>query len=224
MPKIAWMLAVMLTVVTAPVLAIGGDNLTPTQESAAWSRWQGRVSFAATEPRWNSGSNDLGSDGLHVGRAKAINSLSVMGDYYFAHSLAGPKSVGGFRATSGLIFGPRSQLSSSQSYMTAVDSFSMGSRRFGPSSSPYAVNAVEDTATLPYLGLGYTGYMGVSGFTGLSGRGAWRFNADLGMVTHGLGTAVNPGRMFGSGQKRLDDSLRDLRLTPLFKLGVSYSF
>ena len=218
MPKIAWMLAVMLTFVTAPVLAIGGDSLTPNQESAAWSRWQGRVSFAATGPRWNSGSDELGNDGLHVGRANAINSLSVMGDYYFARSLAGPKSVGGLRATSGLIFGPRSQLSSSQSYMTAVDSFSLGSRRFGPSSSTYAVNAVEDSATLPYLGLGYTGY------TSLAGRGAWRFNADLGMVTHGLGTAVNPGRMFGSGQKRLDDSLRDLRPTPLFKLGVSYSF
>ena len=161
------------------------------------------------------------SGGLHVGRASEINSLSVMGDYYFARSLAGPKSVGGFRATSGLIFGPRSQLSSSQPYLAGVNSFSIGNRLFGPSSSPYAVNAVDDATTLPYLGLGYTGY---AGYTGLAGRGAWRFNADLGMVTHGLGTAVNPGRMFGSGQKRLDESLRDLRLTPLFKMGVSYSF
>ncbi len=215
MPKNAWMLAGMLTFVTAPVLAISGDSLTPTQESAAWSRWQGRVSFAATGPRWGSSLGEVGGGGLHVGRAGEINSLSVMGDYYFARSLVASKSVGGFRATSGLIFGPRSQLSTSQPYMASANSFSIGTRLFGQSSNPYAVNAVDDTATLPYLGLGYTG---------LSARGAWRFNADLGMVTQGLGTAVNSGRMFGSGQKRLDESLRDLRLTPLFKLGVSYSF
>ena len=215
MPKIAWILTGMLTFVSAPVLAIDGDSLTPTLETAAWSRWQGRVSFAATGPLWSSGSGQFGSGGLQVGRANAINSLSLMGDYYFAHSLVGSKSVGGFRATSGLIFGPRSQLSTSQPDMAAVNSFNIGNRLFGQSSYPYAVNAVNDTATLPYLGLGYTG---------LSVRGAWRVNADLGMVTQGLGTAVNPGRMFGSGQKRLDESLRDLRLTPLVKLGVSYSF
>jgi len=215
MPKIAWILTVMLTFVTVPVLAIDADSLTPTLETAAWSRWQGRVSFAATGPRWSSGSKEFGNGGLHVGHANAINSLSVMGDYYFARSLADLKSIGGFRATSGLIFGPRSQLSTSQPYMASANSFSIGSRLFGQSSNPYAVNAVDDTATLPYLGLGYTG---------LSARGAWRFNADLGIVTQGLGSAVNPGRMFGSGQRRLDESLRDLRLTPLFKLGASYSF
>lgn len=215
MPKIAWMLAGMLIVVTAPVLAIGGDGLTSTQEAASWSRWQGRVSFAATGPLWSSGSGEFGGGGFQVGRANAINSLSLMGDFYFARSLAGPKSVGGFRATSGVIVGPRSQLLTSQPYMAAVDSFNISSRPVGQSPHPYAVNAADDTTTAPYLGLGYTG---------LSERGAWRFNADLGMVTQGLGTAVNPGRMFGSGQKRLDESLRDLRHTPLFKLGVSHSF
>ena len=215
MPKIAWIFAGMATFMTTPVLALGADNLTPTLESAAWSRWQGRVSFASTGPRWSSGSGEFGSNGLDVRRANAINSLSVMGDYYFTRSLAEPKSVGGFRATSGLIFGPRSQLSSAQPYMSAVSSFNIGNDLFGQSASAYAVNAADDTATLPYLGLGYTG---------LSARGVWRFNADLGMVTQGLGSAVNPGRMFGSGQRRLDESLRDLRLTPLFKLGASYSF
>lgn len=217
MAKIAWILAGMFACVTAPALALvtAGDSLAPTQESAAWSRWQGRVSFAVTGPRWSSDSGQFGSGRLHAGSASEINSLSLLGDYYFARSLAGAKSIGGFRATSGVIFGPRSQLSTSQTYMAPVSSFNIGSRLFGQSSNPYAVNAGDHTATLPYLGLGYTG---------LSTQGAWRFNADLGMVTQGLGSAVNPGRMFGSGQRRLDESLRDLRLTPLFKLGASYSF
>ena len=215
MPKIAWMLAGMLAIATAPVLAIGGDSLTPNVEPASWSRWQGRVSFAATGPLWKSGSGEFDSGGFDVGRSTAINSLSLLGDYYFSRSLVGPKSVGGFRATSGVIVGPRSQLSISQPYMTVASSFSIGRRLFGQSSNPYAINAAADTATLPYLGLGYTG---------LSARGGWSLNADVGMVTQGTGSAVNPGRMFGSGQKGLDDSLRDLRLTPLFQLGVSYSF
>jgi hypothetical protein len=31
------------------------------------------------------------------------------------------------------------------------------------------------------------------------------------------------GRLFGSGQN-LDDLVRDLRMTPMFQLGVSYAF
>lgn len=215
MPKIAWMLAGMLMAFTAQAPAVGADSLTSTHESATWSRWKGRVSLAATGPSWSSGAGQFGSGGLHMERASAINSLSLMGDYYFAPSLAGPNSVGGFRATSGVIVGPRSQLSTNQPSTGAVTSLNIGSRLFGQVPHAYTVNAADDTATVPYLGLGYTG---------LSVRGAWRFNADFGMMTQGLGTAANPGRMFGSGQRRLDESLRDLRLTPLFKLGVSYAF
>jgi hypothetical protein len=65
---------------------------------------------------------------------------------------------------------------------------------------------------VPYVGLGYSG---------LTGRGGWGFAADVGvMALHG--DSVRFGRL--SGAQSLDDLLRDLRLTPVLQLGVSYSF
>ena len=64
--------------------------------------------------------------------------------------------------------------------------------------------------------------MGV-GYTGLSVRGGWSVSADLGLVAQNPSNAVRLGRLFGSGQN-LDDMVRDLRMTPMFQLGVSYAF
>jgi len=71
-----------------------------------------------------------------------------------------------------------------------------------------------DSPTLPYLGVGYTG---------LSPRGGWSFNADLGLVSLSPGNAVKLGRFLGGGQG-LDETVRDMRWSPVMQLGVSYSF
>jgi hypothetical protein len=68
-----------------------------------------------------------------------------------------------------------------------------------------------DTPTLPYLGVGYTG---------LSPRGGWSFNADLGLMSLNPGNAGKLGRVFGGGQS-LDDTVRDMRWSPVVQLGVS---
>lgn len=66
----------------------------------------------------------------------------------------------------------------------------------------------------PYLGLGYSG---------ASAHGDWGFNADVGMAAQSLGATVRLGRAFGGGLS-MSDALRDLRLQPVVRLGVTYSF
>jgi hypothetical protein len=63
-----------------------------------------------------------------------------------------------------------------------------------------------------------TPYLGI-GFTGTSMRRGWGFSADLGVTARG----TTAGLRVGSGPT-LDDLLRELRLTPLLHMGVSYAF
>lgn len=66
----------------------------------------------------------------------------------------------------------------------------------------------------PYLGLGLGG-------NGL--RGQWGFQADVGLAAQSLGSAVRLGRVLGGGLS-VGDAVRDLRLQPLVRLGMNYSF
>ena len=214
MRKTLWILNGILAGLTgfaaAPLLAADGDGLVANPESSTWSRWQGRVSFGATRPVWRSGLGGFESGGLSQSRAARVNSLSMMGDYFFGSSLASP---GGFRATSGLIIGPRSQMSVGQPGLTSGSMFSVGSRLFGQSALPGGVDSPNDTATLPYLGLGYTG---------MASRDGWNFSADLGMV--GLGSTNPSSQPFGASRRSLDDAVRDMRLTPIVQIGLLHSF
>ena len=81
-------------------------------------------------------------------------------------------------------------------------------------SSTGPTDATIDTSTVPYFGVGYSNTWPKSG---------WRFNADLGVVSHSPGSATGIGRVIG-GSQSLDDLVRDLRLAPVAQLGVSYSF
>ena len=64
--------------------------------------------------------------------------------------------------------------------------------------------------TLPYVGIGYTG---------LAPRSGWGFSADLGLIAKSPGNSPRIG-----GGPSLDDQIRDMRMTPLLQLGVSYAF
>ena len=68
-----------------------------------------------------------------------------------------------------------------------------------------------DSPTLPYLGVGYTG---------LSPRGGWSFNADLGLMSL-TPSCRQAGRFFGGGQG-LDDTSATA-LVPVMH-SRSYSF
>lgn len=130
----------------------------------------------------------------------------VLGDYYFSRARFGSSGVSsGFRATSGLWLGPRSMalgtpaLSGSQSL--AMTALTRQSRTLEPASEPWSA--------VPYLGVGWSG---------ASLRGGWGLTADFGFAARpavGLRPAATQG---------LDDLLRELRLTPVLHLGVSYAF
>jgi len=191
-----------------PGVAADGQGLAVKRDATSWSTWQGRISVGSSSTFWRSSLVDAD--------AARPTSMSLMGDYYFTHSLLGLGTQGGFRATSGLILGPRAQAWSGQPGLGAGNAFSVGNRLFGSNNGaiPYLRDPSTETATLPYLGVGYTG---------LSARSRWSFSADVGIVAQNPSNAVRLGRLFGSGQN-LDDIVRDLRMTPMFQLGVSYAF
>jgi len=208
MRKTMWMLVGLIALaVGAPTLAADGASLGLAPNAESWARWQGRLSFGTAAPLWRAGLADYDTPGMK------LNRLSLMGDYYLTSSLIGAASAGGLRATGGVVLGPRSQPWTGQPGW-AGSSFSIGSRPFGPSAMPYTNDTAVDTATLPYLGLGYTG---------LSARSGWSFSADLGLVAQSPGTVTKLGRALGGGQS-LDDTVRDMRLAPLLQVGVSYAF
>ncbi len=73
-----------------------------------------------------------------------------------------------------------------------------------------ALQPYDVWSAMPYVGIGWSG---------VSLRKGWGVSADLGLALRGS----NGGLRIGSGPS-LDDLLRELRLTPMLQIGVSYAF
>ncbi|MFZ2651470.1 MAG: hypothetical protein WA210_15325 [Burkholderiaceae bacterium] len=188
--------------------AAGGDGLKAREGDLTWARWQARLSLGATAPTWRSSLKETEPVGLRVG------ALSLSGDYYFTDALFERVNLGGLRATSGLIVGPRGHATAGQPGLGAQGSAFVAERRLLGVAAPTMVDATQDLSSVPYLSFGYTG---------LSLRGKWSISADLGVVALQPSNAVRLGRVFG-GSQSLDDVLRDMRLAPVLQMGVSYAF
>lgn len=188
-----------------------GPGLNANADQSPWARFQGRIAYSGTINRsWRDGLVAPDNNGIK------LNAISVMGDLYFgAAPNGGGAQTGGFRATSGIVSGARGALWGTSATAPSSGLFSVDRRLFGqsPSLLPNAGDT-GDTATVPYVGIGYSS---------LASRGGWSFSADLGLVSLTPAAAVRLGRVFGSGQN-LDDMVRDMRLTPVLQLGASYSF
>jgi len=198
--------------IAAPILsawAADGSGLLPRHDDP-WARWQGRVALSTASPLWG------GSLEARDPTSPASTTLSVMSDYYLTDPSAGAKSSGGFRATGGVIVGPRAQAWAGPLPGAMTGTTLSASRRvFGQSPNLLPGDAAGlDNPTLPYVGVGYTG---------ASPRGGWSFSADLGVFSLSPTSAVKLGRVIG-GSQSLDDTLRDMRWSPVLQLGVSYSF
>jgi hypothetical protein len=167
-----------------------GNGLTVKSDEFQWPRWQGRLSMSSASPAWT---RTFGP------ATPGLSGLTLMGD---------------FRATSGVVIGPRSVAAANLGAGPSGSGFNVDRRITGQATTVLPGDQAVDTPTLPYLGIGYTG---------LSPRGGWSFNADLGLVSLSPGNAVKLGRFFGGGQS-LDDTVRDMRWSPVVQLGVSYSF
>lgn len=169
---------------------------------AGWPRWQGRLSISSnlSDPGAGTASRD---------------SFSLLGDYYFLQQGLAPRSAyaGGFRATGGLFIGPRAGAWSALPGSPAElgSGFSAQRRSFNLWSP---LGAADDASgSVPYVGVGYTGLSALRA-TG----GGWRFSADLGLM------ALQPRSAIRLGQQSLSDTLRELQLSPLLQVGVSYAF
>jgi opacity protein-like surface antigen len=202
------MLTGILSVIfAASAQAAGGEGLVANPDHIPWARWQVRVSLDSIPLAWRP-ADRFGTDanGLKPDR------FSLMGDYYFGTALKPFGITGGFRATSGFVVGPSTRHWIDQPGIGAGREIRLGSRLLGPNTAPLLNGAGVDTATLPYLGIGYTG---------LSPRGGWSFSADLGLMGQAQGVRFG-GAL--NGAQSLDAAIRDLRFAPVLQFGVSYSF
>lgn len=105
---------------------------------------------------------------------------------------------------------PLEALRFSQTSTVHVTSGLLLNQRFGPLGS--ADN--DPRSAWPYLGFGLSGN---------GGRGDWGFQADFGLAAQSLGAAVRLGRVLNGGLS-VGDAVRDLRLQPVVRLGMNYSF
>jgi hypothetical protein len=135
----------------------------------------------------------------------------LLGDYYFSRARLGQGQVSsGFRATSGVLLGQRS-LALGTPAISQGSSVGLTAMRQPRIAMPGLEVAGEPWAAVPYVGVGWSG---------ASVRGGWGISADLGFA----GRSYGSGGLRLSGNQSLDDVLRDLRLTPMVQIGVSYAF
>jgi hypothetical protein len=195
-------------------VASWGPRLQAAEGSDGWlsaSRLQGRLGLAT--------STRLGRIDSLAGSAEdssRIESVSLMGDYYFSIRR-------GLRATGGVVLGSRPTFWAAQPSFglhgatTALAaerrSFSLGGSDIHGDNGP--------TTAVPYLGVGYTGSASASRSGDALRAGGWGFTADLGLMAQNSRQGL---RLGSRPQQSFDDFLRDLKLAPMVQLGVSYSF
>ncbi|MBV9889632.1 MAG: hypothetical protein JO090_01950 [Rhizobacter sp.] len=210
MRRVPWFCVAVAAALATVEARADGDGLSANADRFAWPGFQSRIAFAPGAPGWRADLAPVERSGLQVG------SLGLLGDVYLggARPAAGAPSTG-FRATSGVLIGARSPLLGGSTTPTSGGLYASNRQLFGASAGSLAASdASVDSATVPYIGIGYSN---------LAGKSGWSFSADLGVVSQSPGSVVRFGRVFG-GTQSLDDVIRDMRLAPVVQLGVSYSF
>jgi hypothetical protein len=182
-------------------VAGGGQGLNVDIDRLPWPQWQARLQMAA-EPM----APAVGSlEGVATLRPR---SAALFGDYYVAKPYFG--QAGGVRLTSGVVVGTRGAVfGPGQVSLPGTFAFSAMAR---PGLASAANTDADGTQAWPYVGIGYSD---------ASVRGGWGFSADLGLAAQSFGL-FRAARSLGN--QSLDDFVRDLRLTPVLQLGVSYRF
>ncbi len=200
-----------LVLAAAPAWSLEGQGLHPNDGGWFAGQWQARVEVGLGL------AGARNADAYNIATQSSVNQgagLSVLGDFYFkSPSATGESStaLSGFRATSGLMVRPRT-VSDHSSLGGASGS---GAHRFAVAvASGVGADGRGDSGPVPYFGVGYTE---------LPDRGGWGFSADFGLMALSPRSAIKFGGVLG-GSQNIDDLLRDLRLSPLIQLGVSYSF
>jgi hypothetical protein len=194
---ICWTSALLALAMATPTMAADtGTQVGTYTLEESWSRLQGRLMLGVAPP----------TEALDAAPTR-LTSVSLLGDYYLGRPF-GPSRVGGLRATSGLLAGPRAAMWGGLSSGNPVQI----ERR---ASMPYTLaDGDSGSTTVPYLGIGYTG---------LSLRDGWGMSVDVGLIALRPRSASQLGNVL-NGTQGLDNMLRDMRLSPILQLGVSYAF
>lgn len=202
-----WLISGIVAATPLVVGASDGSGLTLTADSLPSTRWQGRTSFEVQAPLLRSNLGGVQTTGLQV------RSVSLMRDHFFTRSLLGAGFLGGLHTTGGLILNSAAG-SGAQASLGGQPGL-LVRRTAGPGAALLGSDLPADSsATVPYLGVGYSG---------LSTKGGWSFNADLGLVALAAGNVVKFGRVF-TGSQGLNDLTREMRFAPVMQMGISYSF
>lgn len=198
------LLALALSVLSGMASAAEGEGL---QLNTA-PRWQARLQLSSQDGSVN------GLEAQRYGGSRLL-SANLLGDYYLTGSgLGGIR--GGLRATGGMLLGPMSLSQASAGLALGGSAFQLGQNvAIGQRSlgllSPNS-DATDPSASLSYMGIGYTGQ---------TLRGGFSFSADLGLVSNTNIAGLRLGRSNAAG---IEDVLRDLRYKPVLQLGLSYSY
>ncbi len=182
-----------------PAWAEGG--LSVDADQVPWPRLQTRIGVAAGA----TGGTEMSATGGY-----SLQGARVLGDYYFSTGplFGSSHASGGFRATSGVMLAPRGPSLSMPTVPRPGGVFNVSQQGLAVAGDADSGHAV------PYLGVGYTG---------LANKGGWGFTADIGLMGLTPGAGLKFGRTAANSQS-LDEVLRDLRLTPVLQVGLSYSF
>jgi hypothetical protein len=198
-------------VVGLVLLGSGPAALAEEADGLAMPKLQGRIRLGmGVEP------GGVDAAGYRSTAPAKLSGASVLGDYYFDRASSPTGDASGFRATTGVFLGSRLGLWGGVTpSVLSSNLFSVERHSFSLLAPPQAVEgASQDSANVPYVGLGYSGG---------SLKNGWGFSADLGLMALNPGNAARLGRAL-AGSQNLDDALRELRLSPILQIGVSYQF
>jgi hypothetical protein len=190
----------MTLLLSAPAVYAQGEGLSFDQTVSFGPRLQARVGVN-TSTSMADGSNASWNQQAGV----------LLGDYYFSRTRFGDGQVSsGFRATSGVLLGQRS-LALGTPALSGSGGLRVTQLRQPRGALPGLETAVAPWAVVPYVGVGWSG---------TSVRGGWGVSADVGIA----GRSSGSGGLRINGGQSLDDLLRELRISPMVQVGVSYAF
>ena len=191
-------LCVQLALLTSPLVALAAEGLVSPTGVDLWPQWQARIAVQATAVSPLNSSRWLDTASTQQG----LQGAAVLGDYYFAQPWFGK-----FRASGGVMFGATG---GAQILSASVGSqLGLSLRSKGQGLAP----GNEASATVPYLGMGFS-------------TAAWRdslsFSADIGWVSDQPSVSGGGRAIFGNQGR--EAAWRELRVSPVLSLGLSYRF
>ena len=186
----------------------GAEGLTLRDAAAnnLWPHWEGRIGVVLDRPADPMSSSFVLAQPAYNGLK--VYSMHMLSDYYFA---------GGFRATAGLVRGS-SNMPWWPSEQQGATGLNLSMQRLDTLSSPNQERLEETNRTAPYLGAGYS-----TRLNGIRTDSAWRFNADLGLISINSNNIDRISRML-QGDEGVENIIRELRLRPVIKFSVNYAF